>query len=151
MTDKKEPPIVEQSFLYGMKVVDIGDLRVSRGLSRRPTSTCRHYALVFDSSERRIWCKDCENDVDAFDAFKLMAEHMAGAYQDLERRRAKMDEAEGHALFTLAARNIDKIWRSRNMVPACPCCGNGLFAEDFKNGGGTQLGKEYALAKRKKK
>lgn len=151
MTDKKDPPIVEQDFLYGMKVVDIGDLRVSRGLSRRPASNCRHINLVFDASERRIWCKDCELNVDSFDAFKSIAEQWASAYKDLDRRQEKLDEVERFKLVSLAAQQLDKVWRKRSMVPACPCCGNGLFPEDFKNGVQSMLGKDYALAKRKKK
>ena len=47
---EKTPPIVEQEYLSGLKVVDIGDLRVARGMSRRPVSTCHHRPLVYDLS-----------------------------------------------------------------------------------------------------
>ena len=39
MTDeRKDPPIIETEYLHGLSVIDIGDARVSRGLSRRPVS-----------------------------------------------------------------------------------------------------------------
>lgn len=150
MTEKKDPPIQEQDFLYGMKVVDIGDLRVSRGLSRRVHSACRHANMVFDRSERRIWCKDCEKDVEAFDAFNQIVEQWASAYKDIDRRTKQVEEAESNSLVSLAAKQIDKIWRGRRNVPACVCCGHGLLPEDFKDGCKTLIGRDYALQKRKR-
>jgi hypothetical protein len=53
--DKKDAPIIPQSFIGGVKVVDIGDLRVARGLSRRTHAACKHDQLIYDANERRIW------------------------------------------------------------------------------------------------
>ena len=49
-----DAPIEPQEYLSGPTVVDIGDLRVARGLSRRPFSGCAHHSLVYDNKERRI-------------------------------------------------------------------------------------------------
>jgi hypothetical protein len=143
MTDQKDTPIVEQEYLHGLKVVDIGDIRVARGLARRPYSGCPHPRLVYDNHERRIWCKDCERDVEPFDAFKGLVEPYARSLRALEEREKRIEEAEKFAVRSIAAKKIDEAWRSRNMVPACPHCGNGLFPEHFKTGCGM-LGKDYA-------
>lgn len=143
MTDT---PIEEQGYLSGVKVVDIGDYRVSRGLSRRPFSGCQHHSLVYDQKERRIWCKDCKHDVEAFDAFEGLVKNFHTQTDILRRREEKLEEAENHKVRTVAAKEIDKAWGKQKMVPACPHCGYGLFPEHFKTGM-AMLGKEYAMAR----
>lgn len=143
-------PIDEPEYVMGVKVVDIGDLRVSRGLTRRPYSSCRHSKLTYDPRERRIWCRDCETDVEPFDAFTGLVEQYNSAYLSLIQRQTALKEAEAFQVRSIAAKNIDKAWRSKNMVPACPHCSHGLFPEDFKNGP-SLLGKDYAAARRGKK
>lgn len=147
---EKQPPIEPLEYLSGVKVVDIGDLRVARGMSRRPHSACKHRQLHYDTAERRVWCADCETDVEAFDAFKLLVEYFDQATKKLERRAQEIKGAEEHSLIALAAKEIDKAWRSRKMVPACPHCKHGLFPEDFKNGVAASLGREYAEAQRRR-
>lgn len=146
MTDDRDPPIKEQPFLSGVTVIDIGDIRVARGLSRRAHSSCPHARLVYDRNERRIWCKDCEKDVEPFDAFTGLVEQHSRACDNLERRSDAVAAAEKHALRSLAAKAMDEAWRSRNMVPACPHCRHGLFPEDFKHGVTSMLSREYAEA-----
>jgi hypothetical protein len=150
MGDKKDPPIEEPGFIGGVKVVDIGDIRVSRGLSRRPFSACRHPKLTYDTHERRIWCRDCETTVEGYDAFVVLVEQYHQAWQSLLDRKKKVEEAEAHSVRSRAAKVVDEAWRKRAMVPACPCCGAGLFPEDFKDGSFASLGRDYAKALRKK-
>lgn len=151
MTDEKDPPIEEPGFLGGVRVVDIGDIRVARGLSRRAHSSCPHARLMYDQNERRVWCKDCERDVEAFDAFTGIVEQYSRAYDSLAERSKEVAEAEKFQVRSIAAKKLDEAWRSRNMVPACPHCGSGLFPEDIKKNGFSMLGRDYAagLAKRK--
>lgn len=42
-------------------------------------------------------------------------------------------ETENNALHLIAAKNIETEWRKKDSVPVCPCCKNGLHAEDFRN------------------
>ena len=142
-----DEPIIDQPYLAGVTVVDIGDLRVSRGLTRRPASSCHHARLVYDQNERRVWCKDCEKDVNAFDAFVRLVESYSGALSRLEREQTQLEEAKAFQLRSRAAKSIDEAWRSRTMVPMCPHCSNGLFPEHFANGCGSMLGRDYAEAR----
>ncbi len=152
MPKDRDPPIEAPGYISGVTVVDIGDIRVARGLTRRPYTSCRHHALLYDDMERRIWCKDCESNVDAFDGFKALVENYDRCLDQLNRREKSVTEAEKFQLRSIAAKKIDEAWRSHNMVPACPHCGHGLFPENFKNGM-SMLGKDYAaaLANRDKK
>ncbi|WP_277969343.1 hypothetical protein [Sphingomonas echinoides] len=150
MTDKpKDPPIVEMDYLSGLKVIDIGDIRVARGMSRRPHSSCNHRAMVYDPKERRVWCKDCETDVEPFDAFEILCQNYGAAVERIKRDRAAVEEAKEHNLIRIAAKQMDEHFRQRNMVPACPHCNAGIFPEDVAKM--SSVNKEWELAKRARK
>jgi hypothetical protein len=150
MDDKRGPPIEEQGFLSGVKVVDIGDYRIARGLTRRAYSGCHHRNMVYDQKERRIWCKDCEHDIEPFDAFASIIASYSQAYDTLLTRQNAVAEAEQFQARTIAGKKLDEAWRRRKMVPACPHCSMGLFPEDFKKGF-PMLGRDYAAMLLKKR
>ena len=86
MIDDRDPPIAPLDYVSGVTVVNIGDVRVARGMSRRHHSSCPHIQLIYDQNERRIWCNDCERDVEAFDAFRGLVERYSSAVADLKQR-----------------------------------------------------------------
>lgn len=145
--EKKDAPIVVQDFLGGVnKVVDIGDIRVARGFSRRAYTGCHHKYIHYDKTERRVWCKDCERDIEAFDAFELLVAQFYDAKSHYEKMQGQADEAVNHTIHLIACKNLEHVWRGK-MVPACPHCKEGLFAEDFRTIG-TRYSKELALQAR---
>jgi hypothetical protein len=144
-----DAPIKPEDFRHGVKVVDIGDLRVARGLTRRPHCTCLHRKLVYDTKERRIWCEDCESEVEPFDAFAGLVEFFDGASKKLERRQQELKDAEQAAARSLAVKALDKIWRSRTRAPLCPHCDEALLPEDMTKGL-AQASRELIRARRRK-
>lgn len=150
MDDQKDPPIIEREYITGVKVVDIGDLRVARGKSRRPRTTCKHNRLVYDENERRIWCKDCESDVEPFDAFIGLVENFFYKESDLRSRQAKLEELENYNIRRIAAKNLEAVWNKKRVLPACPHCRRGLMPDDFRDGAILKTGKQFELAKREK-
>ena len=145
----KQPPIEEQEFSFGHKrVIEIGDLRVARGLTRRPIESCKHNNTVYDTTERRIWCKDCEQEVDAFDAFINVVKYHYAAANVLEKRANQLKEVEQFTLRLRATRALERIWRGK-LLPRCASCGAGMFANDYVNP--SKIGKEFALAQIQKK
>ena len=149
MAEKRDPPIEPLDYISGITVVDIGDWRVSRGMTRRPHTGCHHSKITYDPRERRIWCQDCERDVEPFDAFVGLVDRYGAAVSNIKKRRDRLNEAERFQARSLAVKELDKIWMRRNYVPACPHCSHGLFPEDFKNGV-AMLSRDYAEARRKK-
>ncbi|WP_022722882.1 hypothetical protein [Rhodopseudomonas sp. B29] len=149
--ERKDPPVEELDYVGGVKVVDFGDIRIARGKSRRPFRLCRHLRLTYDQSERRIWCQDCETNVEAFDAFLILVEWHDRAVKAIDRRLESVKDAEAHSLRSLAARAVDKAWSSLSSLPTCPTCQSGLFPEDFKDGRFGSVGREYAEALRSKR
>lgn len=141
-------PIEPQNYPFGLNVVDIGDIRVTRGKTKRPQLICRHRNMNYDREERRIYCPDCETDVDPFDAFMALVEN----WDAVTKAHIKKSEALNSALkFQIRARAtkvIDEVWRQRKVVPMCPACNQGLLPEDFVNGVDV-VSKEWALSARK--
>jgi hypothetical protein len=127
-------PIEPQDYLYGVKVVDIGDARVKRGKSRRTIGNCPHKNMHFDLAERRIWCADCESDVEGFDAFVVLVENFNRQEGRMKVREDKVLAAEEATLVSRAARVMDEQWRKRSTVPLCPHCSTALLPEDVVRG-----------------
>ena len=149
MTD--DHPIEPQDYLYGVKVVDIGDFRVQRGMTRRNADTCKHLKVTYDPEERRVFCNDCEKGVDPFDAFINLVERFANAEARIQRSAANLNAALEANIISRAAKSIDVAWRSKTMAPACPHCCEALLPEDFANGVKTNVSKELARRKRTKR
>lgn len=145
-----DAPVEPHEFLYGPKVVTIEDLRVARGKTRRPVSSCRHKQLVYDDTERRIWCSDCETEVEPFDAFLQLVGVFSSAKSKIDRRMQELAEAEKFALRSRAAKRMDEYWRSKTMTPLCPHCNGAILPEDVV-GGLPQMSKSIEIAARKRK
>lgn len=150
MTDSIDPPIDPMDYVYGVNVVDIGEARVSRGKSRRPFTSCRHLRTVYDTSERRIWCEDCETTLDPFDAFMSLVVNYDTAHKKLLKVYEEVLEAREHSLVSRAAKSIDKVWRGKTMAPCCKSCGAGLLPEDYADGARAKVSREMERARRKR-
>lgn len=143
-------PIDPQDYLYGVKVVQIEDLRVARGLTRRPISSCSHQKLVYDNNERRIWCSDCETEVEAFDAFEGLVSRLSAANGRLKSRETALAQAEQFQARSRAAKVMDEAWRSTKTAPLCPHCNTAILPEDVADGV-AKASKALVLAARKRK
>jgi hypothetical protein len=142
-------PIVPQDYLFGIKVVDIGDIRVARGMTRRPPATCAHRKTVYDPSERRIWCSDCEAEVQSFDAFVMLVQQWHVAHKRLDDRMAKVEESESRSLVSRASKVMDAAWRAHKSVPMCPHCSVAILPEDVTAGVAT-TSRALVMARRKR-
>lgn len=145
-----DAPIEPQEYVYGVKVVQIEDLRVARGLTRRPGSSCKHKQLVYDDKERRVWCSDCESEIEPFDAFVGVVAVFSAGMNSLKQRLSKLDEAEKFQIRSRAAKVMDDAWRSTKMVPLCPHCMTAILSDDVV-GGVSRTSKALAIAARKRK
>lgn len=78
MDNDDHTPISKIDFLHGVKVVDIGDLRIQRGRTMRLFEPCKHLHLTYCDNERRIFCEDCKKTISGFDGFKSLVEFFDG-------------------------------------------------------------------------
>lgn len=145
------PPIDPLDYLRGVKVVDIGDLRVARGKTRREKATCKHSSVVYDQGERRVWCEDCEEEIDPFDAFERLVSQHSAAWDQINKRAKEVADAEAFTLRSRAAKLLDEVWRGRKMAPCCPHCSEAILPEDVVGGKWrARMSREWVRAQRKK-
>ena len=128
----KDPPIEEQPYIEP-QVIDLGDVRVARGMSRRPYSACEHRRLCYDSQERRVWCADCETTLDGFDGFLVLTKYFQAMTNAANRMVAEAKEAREAVIHRIAARKVEQIWRAK-MAVTCPHCHRGILPGDSLGG-----------------
>ena len=147
MSVPDDPPVIADP---DSRVVYIGDLLVRRGQSaRRASGRCPHRQLIYDSVERRVWCDACGQTLDPFDALQVVVHQFEAGQARMARERAEIDAAKEHALLSRAAKEADRMWRGRSLVPCCKSCGRGLLPEDFADGcGGVSAELERQRRKR---
>jgi hypothetical protein len=142
-------PIDPQSFLYGVKVVSIGDARVKRGLTRHSYTQCKHADLTYDEAQRRVFCNSCQSTISGFSAFLMLVERFDSAWKEIERRMEAAKAAETANLRRIVSKRLDEEWQKKDTVPCCPHCKEGLFPEDFMKA--NLASKALTIQKRKAK
>ena len=127
MSDK---PIEPMDYVGGVTVVDFGEYKVKRGRTKREFTMCPHLDMTYDPIERRVWCQDCEHEIEPFDAFEALVNTHSKAWSKIKREWEKVQFAVNKKLHLIAARKIEKDWRSRRWVPTCPHCDEAIFPQD---------------------
>lgn len=129
-------------------VVNIGDHRYTRKrngwLSK---DVCRHINKTMDSNGDIITCDDCGMQLSAIWVLNQLIDYYDGEVSKVTVRENHLREQTNKALHLLAAKKVEAVWRSRNMVPACPHCSRGILPEDGL--GGSQIGRKLELARRR--
>lgn len=128
-------------------VVDIGEMRIARDrVSQFLPKACQHKSLRLEEHGEVVKCVDCGTQVSAFWALKMMTEQWATASSRLKAAREALEADKQANLHLVAARKVEKAWRNKTMVPACPHCHRGVFASD--GFGGAMVNKRIEEANR---
>lgn len=125
------------------EVIQIEELRIRRERKTYASGKCKHMNLTTDDEGEIVMCDDCGKQVSAFWALQMVAEHYAKAMHKLERDKAAHAASTAKGVTLRAAQRVEQAWRSRTMVPTCPHCKTGIFAED--GFGQTQVSREMEL------
>jgi hypothetical protein len=129
-------------------VIQIGDLALKRKERTYPPNpeACPHKKLELDAQGDIVTCLDCKKQVSAFWALIMLVEQYRSARDRLIHEHEVLQQARSENLHLIAARKVDKAWRSRTMVPTCPHCHKGIFAED--GFGGSLVNREMEQRRR---
>lgn len=129
-------------------VIQIGDWQIQRkhALRMSQAGECDHKHLELDGRGDIVRCSKCGIQVSAFWALEMLADEYNRRLAKLERDREALAKAKEAEVHLLAARKVDKIWRSRTMVPACPHCHQGILPEDGL--GNSRMSREIELRRR---
>jgi hypothetical protein len=124
-------------------VVEIGQLRLSRieaNYARRHEG-CQHHHLEMDEVGETVVCLDCGKQVSPYWALEKLRGFWHDHSKRYKRELAAAQEERGAVLHLTAAKKVEKAWRSKQMVPACPHCARGIFAEDGL--GSSMVGRKF--------
>ena len=115
-------------------VVDFGAFRISQREGKRSWSyrdeRCSHHHLTLDDNGHIVRCDDCKEVVSAYWAIQMLAEVYNKAVRKVDAARQQVAEDKAHNIHLTAAKRVEKVWRSKNMVPCCPHCGRGIRPDD---------------------
>lgn len=115
-----------------IKVISIGNWKLQHASKHwtRPLAECDHKHVELDSHGDIVRCVKCKTQVSAFWALSMLAECYDKEFGKLQAGRSSLEKAKESGLHLLAARKVEKVWRSRTDAPACPHCGRGILAKD---------------------
>jgi ribosomal protein S27E len=112
-------------------VIDIDALRVARKSAYvRAASDCRHMHVALDDNGDVVKCDDCGLQLSAYWALGHFVEYYQRAIAKLTSGQNALREAQEQGVHLIAARRVEKAWRSRTMVPTCPHCSEPIFPQD---------------------
>ena len=132
-------------------VIDIGEFRIRHGRTpyKEEKRLCLHKNLIISSSERRVWCEDCNKTIEPMDAVLSLF----NVWQKLEAHYSaehhKINEGRDATLVRRASKAIDREW-GRKMGVCCPHCRRGIFPEDIGDFAPATVSREYENAMRKR-
>jgi len=150
MTDAKNAK--EAPILPTGELIDLAGVRIQRGIPKYNPNQCTHRNILYcdNGRDRRIWCSDCEKDIEPFDAFMIFARQFEGMISEAQDMRQKAAEALRATARLRATKVLDKAWSGNVMAVACPHCRGGLLPEDFARGS-DQTSRDIEIARRKRK
>lgn len=148
--ERKVAPLEPFADPHG-RIIDIGEFRIRHGRTpyKEEKMLCRHANLIVSQSERRIWCEDCQKDIEPFEVVLKFQREWGRIDAHYRSEHAKAQEALSATLIRRAAKSIDRTW-GRKMAPCCPGCNIALLPEDFANGAISAVSMEYEEARRKR-
>jgi len=129
-------------------VVQFGDLYF-KARGRRVAweqDRCAHKHLTLDSNGDMVMCDDCGKQVSAFWALQTIVDQWGQHARAIERRQERLNDEVKSVVHLIAAKKVERAWRSRKMVPICPHCSEPIFPED--GFGESNVNREIARRRR---
>lgn len=147
--DVEIEPFDDGARAFGRPIIDFETIRIQAGRTpfKKRDQICEHNSLVYNDSDRRVWCEDCKSTVDPYDAFMRIVMQWHHIQGSINGKLARASEAMNATLVRRAAKNLDRSW-GHKMAPNCPHCHNGLLPDDFADGIRSSRSRELEEARR---
>lgn len=129
-------------------VIQFGEFALTRNRDRhfQRNGECRHRHVTCDDVGEIVTCDDCGKQVSAYWALGYFSQLWESEMRKVEDAKKALAEDRSKSIHLLAAQKVERVWRSRGMVPACPHCERGILASDGL--GSTQVNKAMELRRR---
>jgi hypothetical protein len=111
------------------KIIPITMLRVRWDKKKKCTCQCRSF--VVDMQNKEVTCEDCGFVVQPFEAIAEMAIYCDRLNSQIESLLKQKQELENWKPHLRRVREIEKIYRSKDMIPSCPHCGIGIEIHEY--------------------
>lgn len=113
-------------------VIDVGDFSLLRKNSKytRTNDVCKHFNLELDDNGHIVNCLDCGKQISSYFALELMLNSIEKEQRKIAVKEAQLEELKIDSLHLIAAKKVEKVWRTRDMLPCCPHCGVGISKDD---------------------
>lgn len=130
-------------------VIKIGDFIFSqkhKSYRRFQKDECSHLHLILSDDGYHVRCKDCQLQLSAYWALQRLLDEHRRAIENLKIKKDEFEKLKSKDLSLIAAKKIEKVWRSRNYIPCCPHCGKGILLTD--GFGNSTMNKAIELRRR---
>ncbi len=126
-------------------IIQIGDFALTRNRDRhfQRNGACRHQHVTCDDVGEIVTCDDCGKQVSPYWALGYFSQVWEREMSKITEREKQLAEDQAKSIHLLAAQKVEKVWRSRTMVPSCPHCQRGILASDGL--GSTRINKAMEL------
>ena len=93
---------------------------------------CDHPRTTIDEQNGTVECRDCGVTLSAFWVLGQIAREENRCFTRIRNLRAEAEELKGWVPFLRSMRKLEKRWRGRAMLPACPHCHRGLWPDELE-------------------
>ncbi len=130
---------LESAGMFVADVVDFAGYKIRAG--RRTTAghgpKCGHKSLLYSGDERRVWCDDCKQPIDAFDALMVITHGFQEIVAAARSDRHKAAEAKQAVSFAAERRGYRGMGKKDGaMLPALPARSFAARLRGRRGGGG---------------
>ena len=110
-------------------IIPIQTLKINR--AKRKNCTCRNRKFEIDTQNREVCCQECGAIVDPCEALLSITMHYEQLNEEvaylLEQRKI-LAKWKPHLV---AMRKLEGVYRGSNMIPCCPHCSGGIYANEL--------------------
>ena len=110
-------------------IIPISTLIINRGRNKK--CTCRNRKFEIDTQNREVCCQECGAIIDPYTALVDIAnnyERLGEEVNFLLEQRKRILDWKPHLI---SMRKLELIYRGCKMIPCCPHCKNGIYAEEL--------------------
>jgi len=128
-------------------VIEIGDFSFARASKRYGIGAgCHHQRMTLELDGEIVRCRDCKAQVTAWWALNLILQAYEREMSKLASNRAQIADERKQIIHLIAARKVERAWKSKDMVPTCPHCRRGILPTDGL--GDAQIHRQIDKARR---
>lgn len=102
---------------------------------------CLGHQIEVDEETRTVRCTECGQEMTAWDALVWLAREESGFIKQLDHLQVEIEKLKAWNPRLVAVKKLHHVWASKDMIPTCPHCRNGVEAVDLSKT--TVVSREY--------